>query len=206
MVLLSRREGGFEDAKRWLALGTSAANPVNVARSGSGLRVFAECPDADGARWTLEQLFTPANGNAISVESRFTVNQDRSVVYLPLLQKSVTTIPAFVIDRPQNGITLSGTTLAFGNQNGLTSDIVTLTVGGTVPVTFQTAAVTNAAGQNAFSKGADSCSGTTKNPGDTCTITVNFNGPNGNNARSGTLSVPYTGAGGSPVTLSLTGS
>ncbi|HEY5915125.1 MAG TPA: hypothetical protein VJA21_31415 [Verrucomicrobiae bacterium] len=72
------------DAQRWLALGTSAANPVNVARSGSGLRVFAECPDADGARWALEQLFTPANGNAISVESRFTVNQDRSVVYLPL--------------------------------------------------------------------------------------------------------------------------
>ncbi len=43
-----------------------------------------------------------------------------------------------------------------------------MTIGGTVPVTFQTATVTNGT-PAAFSKGADTCSGSTRNPGDTCT-------------------------------------
>jgi uncharacterized protein YjbI with pentapeptide repeats len=99
----------------------------------------------------------------------------------------------------------SGTTLSFGNQSGNTVDTVTVTVGGTGAVTFQTATVTNGVGTE-FSKGADTCSGTTKNPGDICTILVNFNAPSGTNSRTGTLSVPYTGGAGSPVNLTLTGS
>ncbi len=98
------------------------------------------------------------------------------------------------------------TTLAFGNENGASFSVVTLTMGGNAPVTFQTATVTSSNTTTGFTKGADTCSGTTKNPGDTCTIRVNFNGPSGNNSRTGTLSVPYTGATGSPRTLALTGS
>ena len=69
---------------------------------------------------------------------------------------------------------------------------------------FQTASVTNSVGAG-FAKGADTCSLTTRNPGETCTITINFTGPVGFSLRVGQLSVPYTGAGGSPVSLNLTG-
>ena len=99
----------------------------------------------------------------------------------------------------------AGTTLAFGNQTGSQTDTVTVTIGGTTAVSFGTATVANGT-PAAFSKGADTCSGNTKSPGSTCTISVIFNGPNGNNARTGTLSVPYAGATGSPRNLALTGS
>lgn len=112
---------------------------------------------------------------------------------------------AFTAESGPAQLNNAGATLAFGNQSGAVQDTVTVTVGGFDAVTFQSATVTNGTG-TAFSKGADSCSGTTKNPGDTCTITINFNGPAGNSSRTGTLSVPYTGPSGSPVNLSLTGS
>jgi hypothetical protein len=145
--------------------------------------------------------------------------------------KSSVSAPAFDIDnqtRPQGGAfdagadeivvaapgtvsftsattaTLSGTTLAFGNRNGSVSSTVTLTIGGGTPVTFTTATVTNSIG-TAFSKGTDTCSGTTKAVGATCTIVVNFNGPSGNNTRTGTLTVPHNGTN-SPAVLNLTGS
>ena len=98
-----------------------------------------------------------------------------------------------------------GNALAFGNQTGAQNDTVTLTVSGTAPVTFGNPLLTNTTGA-AFSKGTDTCSGSTRSPGDTCTIQVLFNAPNGNNNRAGNLSVPYTGAGGSPVVLNLSGS
>jgi hypothetical protein len=79
--LLGYLSGGVQ---RWLPLGASGTNPVTVTPSGSGFRVLAEYPDSDGARWTLEQLFTPTDAGAVTVESRFTVSQDRSVVYFPL--------------------------------------------------------------------------------------------------------------------------
>jgi hypothetical protein len=103
----------------------------------------------------------------------------------------------------------AGTTFAFGNLSGNQSTTLTLTMGGAAPVTFAAASVTNTTG-TAFALGtglgADTCSGTTKNPGETCTIQVNFSAPTGNNNRAGNLSVPYTGAGGSPIVLNLTGS
>ena len=99
---------------------------------------------------------------------------------------------------------LLGTLLAFGNQSGPVSDTVTVTIGGNQSVSFGLASVTNAPTQSAFSKGADTCSNTTRNPGDTCTITINFNGPAGFSSRSGTLSVPHNRTG-SPTSLSLSG-
>ena len=95
----------------------------------------------------------------------------------------------------------SNTTLAFGNETVATSATVTVTVAGGAAVTFQTAAV---GGNATFGKGADTCSGSTKNPGDTCQITVTFTGA-GNGNKTGSLSVPFTGASGSPLTLTLTG-
>ena len=102
-------------------------------------------------------------------------------------------------------LNLTGTSLNFGNRTGNTLSVVTLTVGGNAAVTFGSATVANG-NPAAFSKGADSCSGTTKNPGDTCTITVIFNGPGGNSSRSGTLNVPYNNGAAGTVTLSLSGS
>jgi len=99
----------------------------------------------------------------------------------------------------------AGTTLNFGNRNGSTSSAVTVTVSGSSAVSFQAASVANGS-PAAFTLGTDTCAGTTRNPGETCTVTVNFTGPAGNSNRTGTLSVPYTGASGSPLTLGLIGS
>jgi hypothetical protein len=103
--------------------------------------------------------------------------------------------------------TAGGGTLAFGNRNGLVSSTVTLTVSGGASVTFGTLAVTNTPPNTAFAKGADTCSGTTRAAGTTCTVVINFTGPSGNSARTGTLTVPHN-AGGSPnpLVLNLTGS
>jgi hypothetical protein len=109
----------------------------------------------------------------------------------------------------QGNLNGAGTTFAFGNLSGNQSTTLTVTMGGSAPVTFGAASVANATG-TAFALGAgvgaDTCSGTTKNPGDTCTIQVLFNAPTNTSARTGSLSLPYTGAGGSPLALNLTGS
>jgi hypothetical protein len=96
---------------------------------------------------------------------------------------------------------LAGNTLAFGNQPGTVSSMVTLTVAGSGSVTFGSATVAG----NRFSKGADTCSGHTVAGGSTCTITVNFNGTGAFN-RTGTVTViDSTGAAIAP-SLNLTGS
>jgi hypothetical protein len=115
------------------------------------------------------------------------------------------TPPPFSFTAESGPAVLSGSTLAFGNLSGAQADTVTVTVGSAGPVTFQAATVVNGTG-TAFSKGADACSGTTRNPGDTCTITVNFNAPSGTSSRTGGLLVPYDGNGGVAVALLLTGS
>jgi large repetitive protein len=103
------------------------------------------------------------------------------------------------------GASLTATNLNFGNKNGLVSSTVTFTIGGTASVAFGAASVTNGT-PAAFSKGADTCSGTTRSVGSSCTIVVNFNAPGpGSNSRTGTLTVPHNGAG-NPTTRNLAGS
>ena len=102
------------------------------------------------------------------------------------------------------GVTFDGTTLAYGNKNGL-QPVETVTLTANAPVTIGTAQVVNQTG-TAFSKGSDSCSGQSLAVGQTCTIQINFNAPQGNSARSGQLQVPYTGVAGGPAVLGLTGS
>jgi hypothetical protein len=71
--------------QHWLNLGNSPTNPAAVSLAGGDLRVLSQARDPDGALWTVECLFTPTNSGAILAESRFAVDQDRQVVYLPLL-------------------------------------------------------------------------------------------------------------------------
>ena len=96
--------------------------------------------------------------------------------------------------------TLSGNTLAFGNQTGTASSTVTVKAGASA-VTFGTAAVSG----NRFSKGADTCSGVTVAANATCTITVNFNGT-GNTNRTGSVSVVDSSGTALVAPLALTGS
>jgi hypothetical protein len=97
---------------------------------------------------------------------------------------------------------LSDTTLDFGNLTGAQS--ATLTITANTAVTFGTAQVSNVI-INAFSKGADTCSGHAIAAGGTCTIVINFAAPGGTNLRLGAVSIPYSGASGSPLALILTG-
>jgi hypothetical protein len=101
---------------------------------------------------------------------------------------------------------LGNTTLSFGSVNSTTvNDTVTLTIGGGTAVTFGTATVTDGFGPGTYSKGTDTCSGTTQAVGATCTIQIILNMPGGGITVSiGTLSVPHNGTG-SPATLLLTG-
>ena len=151
---------------------------------------------------------------AITVRPNTTLGPKTLTVRNPLTNATATAtfnvvspVPVAVTAKSGAG-TLNGaaTALSFGNQTGNVSNTVTLTVGGNSPVVFQTASVANAGGFTAFAMGADTCSGSTRNPGDTCTIAISFNGPAGNNARSATLTVPYGGASGSPTSLTLSGS
>jgi hypothetical protein len=66
----------------WLTL----TNRATVKRSKGGILVQAEVADAGGAHWKFEQTFTPsAISNGIDVVSSISVDQDRSVTFLPLL-------------------------------------------------------------------------------------------------------------------------
>jgi hypothetical protein len=71
---------------RGLALdGTSATNEVRAELvPGSGLRIISDLVHADGTHWLIEQRFTPGDPGSIAVESRLTVDQTRTVAYLPM--------------------------------------------------------------------------------------------------------------------------
>ncbi len=69
---------------RWLDLGKAAA--VTTDKVGPVLTVTAIAVDEDGARWEIAQTFsdTPAPG-ALGVRIQVKVDQDRDVLFLPLL-------------------------------------------------------------------------------------------------------------------------
>lgn len=98
---------------------------------------------------------------------------------------------------------LSGTALQFGNQSGPDNRAtVTLAVEGS-PVTFGEQYVTNTAGAG-FAIVSDDCAGETIAAGGTCTVTLKFDARRGNSVRSGSLTVPDSGAD-SPQILDLSG-
>jgi hypothetical protein len=70
---------------RWLPLNGSSAPTPLVHATPANLTVSVRTEDRDGARWSLEQRFTVGTPGTLEVESRVTVDQDRPVLYLPLL-------------------------------------------------------------------------------------------------------------------------
>jgi hypothetical protein len=85
--LIGYLQGGQE---RWLApaeSATVAATPeLDAAGHPAALTVAATLRDPDGAAWEIRQRFGPATKpGAIDVETRVTVSQERSVIFLPML-------------------------------------------------------------------------------------------------------------------------
>src|ERR1043166_5672649 len=69
----------------WAAMsGSNADTTVSKSRD-QLLRVVSRFGDPDGTGWEIEQTFSPGPENSIDVETRVTVDQERSVVYLPVL-------------------------------------------------------------------------------------------------------------------------
>jgi hypothetical protein len=97
--------------------------------------------------------------------------------------------------------TLSGGTLDFGSLGGSTNQsIITLSVSG-APVVFGSVSVS---GSSRFSEvNSGTCQNATVNPGNTCTVIVNFNAT-GSTLRTGAVTVNHNGTA-SPSTLTLTG-
>jgi hypothetical protein len=68
---------------RWMPVST--AGNVVVRQSNSGFGLGVSWLDPDGARWTMSTACAPAAPGAIEVETVVVVDQDRSVLYLPML-------------------------------------------------------------------------------------------------------------------------
>jgi uncharacterized repeat protein (TIGR01451 family) len=160
-------------------------------------------PVAIGGTCTVAITFTPTAAGPRT--GTLTVTNSSGAPTQTFNLGGIGSVPlAFTAVAPLQGVTFDGTTLAYGNKNGL-QPVETVTLTANAPVTIGTAQVVNQTG-TAFSKGSDSCSGQSLAVGQTCTIQINFNAPQGNSARSGQLQVPYTGAAGGPAVLGLTGS
>lgn len=175
--------------------GTCPAGTISLTNGGSCTIVVRYLPTAAGTA-TGAVTFT-TNSNAVSPATSTQVVNLTGTAPLAVAKTGTGTLTS----------TVAGGTLAFGNANGLTTATLTFTNSTGAPVFFGALAVTNAAGQTAFSKGTDSCINRNIAAGATCSVTVNFNGPAGNSARTGTLTVPYTLNGTTqPQTFSLSGS
>jgi len=69
---------------RWLDVADIAK--VTTVQERDAVHVRATFEDPDGGRWTIRQGFTAGKApDAIDVDTRVTVSQDREVVYLPML-------------------------------------------------------------------------------------------------------------------------
>jgi hypothetical protein len=173
---------------------TNGAFPGNAPNCGNSLAVGASC--------TVKVRFAPTSAGSATA----TVTVGATIIDGPLASHQATVtgsgVAALVsFTGATNPGSLSGNTLAFGNQPGTVSSTVSVKVLGGSPVTFGTATVAG----TRFNKGADTCSGQTVAGGGTCTITVNFNGT-GNIPRTGTLTVVDSTGAAIAVTLNLTGS
>jgi hypothetical protein len=202
--------------------GASAAQTVTVTNSGTGpitlnQPTFSGAPTTSGFAATLSGCTGVAAGSTCTVSVTFaptstgaktaTMNLTgtNGLVLTPATVAVSGTGVQGTVTFSAAGATLSGNTLAFGNLSGAVSSTVTVTVGGTAPVTFGTITVSNNGGNTNFSLATNTCTGQTVAVGGTCTITVNFNAPTGTANRTGTLTVNDNAAG-TPQTLTLTGS
>jgi hypothetical protein len=181
----------------------SGATAVNVSGTGvtcavtgsTATTVAANCSITAGATTGARTVsVTTPNGTSGTVTFTVTAPPPGTVSFTSASFGTLSTL-------------LGARTLSFGNINSTTvTSTVTLTVGGGTAVTFGTATVSDGLGQGTFSKGVgDTCSGTTRAVGATCTIPVTLAMPGGGNTVSlGNLSVPHNGSG-NPATLVLAG-
>jgi hypothetical protein len=173
---------------------TNGAFPANALNCGGSLPVGASC--------TVKVQFAPTTAGPVAPSAKVTIAYTAPTGATPSASLTGTGVaPLVSFTAATNPGSLSGNTLAFGNQPGTVSSTVTIKVLGASPVTFGTATVAG----TRFSKGADTCSGHTVAGGATCTITVNFNGA-GNTNRTGTLTVVDSTGAAIAAALNLTGS
>lgn len=70
---------------RWLNLGNAPGSQTTAQLDENGLLVSARVTDPDGARWDIQQFFSPgALAGSIDIETRVTADTDRDVLYLPM--------------------------------------------------------------------------------------------------------------------------
>lgn len=71
---------------RWFAFAAESSPNITVRETRGGIGAKAVCTDPDGARWEVEHRFwAAATPGSINVEVRVTVDQERSVMFLPML-------------------------------------------------------------------------------------------------------------------------
>ena len=111
-----------------------------------------------------------------------------------------TVLEASAASNPGN-LSADRSTLDFGNRNNLVTTTLTLMNTGTSPALVGTPVVANITGSS-FSYFITTCNGGQVLINGICAVVVRFNGPSGNNPRTGTLTVPYNGG---SLVIQLTG-
>ena len=79
--LIGLADGG---KARWLDIGRSVAG-ARAVKNGSAIATIVTMTEPGGTRWQVRQTFTPAAPGAIDVATEVSVEQDRSVLYLPMM-------------------------------------------------------------------------------------------------------------------------
>jgi len=71
---------------RWCDLASGVGKKFSVRAAGNAIEAVLECGDPDGARWRFRQRFrSGAKPSSIDAEVEATVDQDRSMAFLPML-------------------------------------------------------------------------------------------------------------------------
>jgi hypothetical protein len=182
----------------------AGTNPGDFARSGGSCPTAANGTLAAGASCTVGVTFRPGATGARSAVLRFTDNSGN----VAGSQQNVPLSGTGQAAAPLIGVTPSP--VAFGNNSLLlggagVSRTITVTNTGSANMVFGAGAVTILGGNaNNFTfTGTNNCSGSTRAPNATCTITVRFR-TNGLGARTTTLRIASNVAG-SPTIVTMTG-
>src|SRR6185437_6761188 len=72
----------FGGAAHWLDLSQAK---TRARKQGREIIVRTAARDGEGANWVLTEKFDPTGSGRIDVESRVSVDQDRSVIFLPMI-------------------------------------------------------------------------------------------------------------------------
>jgi hypothetical protein len=158
---------------------------------------------AIGASCQVSVTFAPSSAGNKTATLTVTGNNGAAVITNGTVALTGTGVAGTLASQAAGKATLTGTTLAFGNQVGSVTATLTFTVSG-APVQFGNLTVGNTNGNNNFSKGADTCQNLLIGVNSTCSVVVNFTAPQGGATRAGTLSVTNDGTV-NPLTFNLTG-